>query len=349
MTPPLGDDCPVPISRYGDIVLGHGGGGRLTADLIARVFLPALGNPVLSALEDQATVTVGGARIAITTDAFVVKPLFFPGGDIGRLAVCGTVNDLAVGGARPLYLTAAFVIEEGLPIADLERIARSMRAACDEAGVQLVAGDTKVVDRGKGDGVFITTTGVGLVPDGVDLSIARARPGDRIIVSGTLGDHAVAILAARDPGLLETELQSDCAPVTALAQAVLAAAPATRCMRDPTRGGLASVLHEIAVASRTGIRVDESALPLRPEVRGACELLGFEPMYLACEGRLVAVVPPDQSDAALSALRAHPLGSDAVIVADVAAQPVPHVVARTVVGGERIVPLLAGEQLPRIC
>ena len=347
--PPLGDDCPVPISRYSEIVLGHGGGGRLTADLIARVFLPALGNPVLSALEDQATVAIGGARIALTTDAFVVKPLFFPGGDIGRLAVCGTVNDLAVGGARPLYLTAAFVIEEGLPIADLERIARSMRAACDEAGVTLVAGDTKVVDRGKGDGVFITTTGVGLVPDGVDLSVARARPGDRVIVSGTLGDHAVAILAARDPGLLETELRSDCAPITPLAELVLRAAPDTRVMRDPTRGGLASVLHEIAVASRTGIRVDEGALPLRPEVRGACELLGFEPMYLACEGRLVAVVPADQCDAALSALRAHPLGSDAAVVAEVAGQPVPPVVARTVVGGERIVPLLAGEQLPRIC
>ncbi|HEY8142386.1 MAG TPA: hydrogenase expression/formation protein HypE [Kofleriaceae bacterium] len=343
------NDCPLPASRYDHVAMGHGGGGRLTADLIARVFLRAYGNEVLSALEDQATVPAGGARIAITTDAFVVRPLFFPGGDIGRLAVCGTVNDLAVGGARPLYLTAAFVLEEGFPLADLERIALSVRDTCALAGVRLVAGDTKVVDRGKGDGVYITTTGVGAVPDGLHLSIAAARPGDRILVSGPVGDHGVAILALREGIELETELASDCAPVTELAQAVLAAAPATRCMRDPTRGGLATVLCELASASAVAVRLDERSVPVRDEVRGACELLGLDPLYVACEGRLVAVVPADQTDAALESLSALAPGAGARVIGEVAAAPAGQVIATTVAGGERLVPLLSGEQLPRIC
>ena len=341
------NDCPAPISRYTAVAMGHGGGGRLTAELIERVFLRAYGDQVPGALEDQAVLPASGERIAITTDAFVVRPLFFPGGDIGKLAVCGTVNDLAVGGARPLYLTAAFVLEEGFPIADLERIALSVRDTCALAGVRLVAGDTKVVERGKGDGVYLTTTGVGVVPAGVRLSIAAARPGDRVLVSGPVGDHGIAILALREGIDLETELASDCAPVIEPAQALLAAAPDLRCMRDPTRGGLATVLCELAAASAVGVHLDERAVPVRDEVRGACELLGLDPLYVACEGRVVAVVPPDQADAALAALRVHDPAAAAVgVVVDA---PTGQVTATTVAGGERVVPMLAGEQLPRIC
>ena len=343
------NDCPLPVSRYDHVAMGHGGGGRLTADLVARVFLRAYGNEVLAALEDQAIVPAGGERIAITTDAFVVRPLFFPGGDIGRLAVCGTVNDLAVGGARPLYLTAAFVLEEGFPLVDLERIAVSIRDTCALAGVRLVAGDTKVVDRGKGDGVYIATTGVGVVPDGVRLSIAAARPGDRLLVSGPVVDHGIAILARREGIELDTELESDCAPVTELAQAVLAAAPGARCMRDPTRGGLATVLCELAAASNVEVRLDERSVPVRDEVRGACELLGLDPLYVACEGRLVAVVPGDQADAALESIRALSSGAGARLIGEVTDGPAGQVVATTMAGGERLLPLLAGEQLPRIC
>jgi len=341
------NDCPVPLSRYDRVAMGHGGGGRLTAELIERLFLRAYGNEVVGALEDQAVVPAPGQRIAITTDAFVVRPLFFPGGDIGKLAVCGTVNDLAVGGARPLYLTAAFVLEEGFPLADLERIALSMRDACALAGVRLVAGDTKVVERGKGDGVYLTTTGVGVVPDDLRLSIAAARPGDRILVSGPVGDHGIAILALREGIDLETELASDCAPVIETAQSLLAAAPGLRCMRDPTRGGLATVLCELAVASSVGVHLDERAVPVRDEVRGACELLGLDPLYVACDGRLVAVIPPDQADSALAALRVR--DPAAALVGAVVDAPTGQVTATTVAGGERLVPMLAGEQLPRIC
>jgi hydrogenase expression/formation protein HypE len=340
--------CPAPIGEYEQVVLGHGSGGRLSADLVGRVFLPALGNPVLSALEDQATVALGGERLCMTTDAFVVKPLFFPGGDIGALAVNGTVNDLAVGGATPLYLSAAFVLEEGFPLADLARIAASMRRACDAAGVVLIAADTKVVDHGKGDGVFITTTGVGRAGPR-RLSIAHARPGDVVLVSGNLGDHGIAILAAREGIELDTELVSDCAPLHDLCQAVLAAAPDLRCMRDPTRGGLASALNELAAASAVGVRLDEAALPLDPAVRGACEVLGLDPLYVACEGKLCAVVPPDQAESALAAMRGHPLGARAAIVGQVVADHPGVVTATTSIGGERIVAMLAGEQLPRIC
>jgi hydrogenase expression/formation protein HypE len=343
--------CPVPIDRYERVVLGHGSGGRLTADLVARVFLSAFEDPTLAALEDQATVAVGsGGRLAITTDAFVVRPIFFPGGDIGRLAVCGTVNDLAVGGATPLYVTAAFVLEEGLPLADLRRVVASMRAACDEAGVRLVAGDTKVVERGKGDQVFITTTGVGTLDAGVPrLSVANARPGDRVLVSGTLGDHGVAILSVREGMELETALESDVAPVTRVARAVLDAAAGARCMRDPTRGGLASTLNEIATASRVGIVVDEPGVPVRSAVRAACELLGLDAMYVANEGKLVAVVPSAQAEGALAAMRATPGGRDAAVVGTVVDGRPGTVTVRSPIGGERLLPMLAGEQLPRIC
>jgi hydrogenase expression/formation protein HypE len=341
--------CPVPKSRYEHVLLGHGSGGRLTAELIQNVFLPAFGNDVLAALEDQATVTVGAPRIAVTTDSFVVRPLFFPGGDIGKLAVHGTVNDLAVGGAIPRYLAAAFILEEGLPLDDLKRIVASMRAACAEVRVQLVTGDTKVVDRGKGDGVFITTTGIGVVPDGRSLSIRSARPGDAVLVSGTLGDHGIAILSVREGLEFETVLESDTAPLHELTEAVLAACPRTRCMRDPTRGGLSSALNELAAASQVGVKLQEEAIPLRAEVRGACEMLGLDPLYVANEGKLIAVVPSEDAESALAAMRAHPLGRNAAVIGAIVSDHPGVVVLRSRVGGERVVSLLSGEQLPRIC
>ncbi len=283
-------NCPLPRSQYGQIVMGHGGGGRLTADLIERLFVPAFGGDVLARMEDQATLRLTGdnsvkaPRLAFTTDSFVVKPLFFPGGDIGRLAVYGTVNDLAVGGAEPLYLSAAFILEEGFALSELARIARSMGEACKEAGVTLVTGDTKVVDRGKGDQVFITTSGIGLVPEGRELSIRSARPGDCIVVSGTIGDHGVAIMSVREGIAFDTELKSDCAPLIGLTRAMLAACPTIRAMRDPTRGGVSSALNELASASGVGVRIDEASVPVRPEVRAACEMLGLDPLLVANEG-----------------------------------------------------------------
>ncbi len=347
--------CPLPKSRYDEILLGHGSGGLLTADLIQRVFVPGFANDVLSRLEDQATIELTCFRngrspsVAFTTDSFVVRPLFFPGGDIGRLAVHGTVNDLAVGGAEPLFLAAAFILEEGLPLADLQRIVASMRAACREAGVALVTGDTKVVDRGKGDGVFITTSGIGLVPEGRSLSIHAARPGDRILLSGTIGDHGVAIMSVREGIEFETVLESDTAPLAGLTMAMLEACPTIRCMRDPTRGGLSSALNELATASRVGVRINEAAIPVRHEVHAACEMLGLDPLYVANEGKLIAVVPADDAERLLAVTRRHPLGRDAAIIGEVVADHPGLVLLRSLVGGERVVTLLAGEQLPRIC
>lgn len=341
--------CPVPVSTYDRIVLGHGSGGRLAAELLRDVFLPAFDGPVLARLEDQATLASEGSRLAFTTDSFVVAPMFFPGGDIGTLAVHGTVNDLAVGGAIPRWLSAAFILEEGLAIADLRRIVGSMREACAAARVELVTGDTKVVEKGKGDQVFITTSGIGVVPAHRALSIANARPGDRVIVSGTLGDHGIAILAARSGLALETALASDTQPLADLCQAMLEVCPSIRCMRDPTRGGLSSALHELAAASNVGVRLVESAIPLRDEVRGACELLGLDPMYVACEGRVIAIVPAADADRLLATMRAHPRARDAAIVGEVVADHPRTVVLHTRIGGERTVTLLAGEQLPRIC
>jgi hydrogenase expression/formation protein HypE len=341
--------CPVPVGRYDRVVLGHGSGGRLTHELVSQVFLRAFANPVLDALEDQATVPVGGERIAFTTDSFVVRPLFFPGGDIGRLAVCGTVNDLAVGGAEPLYLAAAFILEEGLAMADLERVVASMRRACDEAGIAIVTGDTKVVDRGKADQVFIATTGVGRVPAGRDLSIANAREGDAVLVSGTIGDHGIAIMSVREGISFETELASDCAPLTGLVRAILDASPRVRCLRDPTRGGVASALNEIAEASRIGVEVHEARVPVRPEVRGACELLGLDPLYVANEGKLVLVCPPEDEERVLEAMRNHPLGRNSASIGRMTGAHPGVVTVRSVVSGERVLGLLTGEQLPRIC
>jgi hydrogenase expression/formation protein HypE len=349
--------CPLPKYEYDRILLGHGSGGGLTADLIQRLFLPGFSNATLNALEDQATLTLdpdGDAtatspRIAFTTDSFVVRPLFFPGGDIGKLAVHGTVNDLAVGGAKPLFLSAAFILEEGLPLTDLQRIVASMRQACDEAGVALVTGDTKVVDRGKGDQIFITTSGIGIVPQGRSLSIRSARPGDCIIVSGTLGDHGIAIMSLREGIEFETVLESDTAPLTDLVRVMLEACPTIRCMRDPTRGGLSSALNELAVASNVGVELDESTIPLKAEVRGACEMLGLDPLYVANEGKLIAAVAPEDAQRVLEAMRAHPLGRNAAIVGRVVEEHRGMVILKSLVGGARVVTMLAGEQLPRIC
>ena len=342
--------CPIPSSSTDTIVMAHGGGGRMTADLLSTVFLPAFANEVLLAMEDQATVDVEGGRVAITTDAFVVRPIFFPGGDIGKLAVAGTINDLVAGGARPLFLTAAFVLEEGLAIEKLRRVVTSMQRTCDEAGVMLVAGDTKVVDRGKGDEIYVTTTGVGVVPPSrAGLSCGAARAGDVVLVSGMLGDHGIAVLSTREGLEVDTALESDCAPLGGLVEALLGANLAVRCMRDPTRGGLASALHEIAGRSGVGVVLDEEAIPVRPAVRAVCEVLGLDPLYVANEGKLAVIVAAEDAPAALEALRSHPLGRDAAIVGRITEEHARVVRLRTRVGGERVVPLLAGEQLPRIC
>ena len=343
--------CPAPFTGYDRVLLGHGSGGRLSHDLITRLFLPALGNDVLNRLEDQATCDLPGlnnARLAMTTDSFVVRPIFFPGGDIGRLAVHGTINDLAVGGARPLFLTAAFILEEGLALEDLRRIVVSIKTAADEAGVMVVAGDTKVVDRGKGDQIFITTPGVGLVPTGRHLSVSSARPGDAILVSGTIGDHGMAIMSVREGLEFETALESDTAALNGLVEAMLTV-DGIRAMRDPTRGGVSSALNEIAAASAVGIELVELAIPLRDSVRGACEILGLDPLYVANEGKLLAIVAPEHGEELLAAMREHPLGKDAAIVGRVTTGHPRTLVMRSIAGGNRVVPVLAGEQLPRIC
>jgi hydrogenase expression/formation protein HypE len=341
--------CPMPSTDTERVLLGHGSGGRLSAELLKTIFLPAFGNDVLNALEDQAVLRVEGTRLAFTTDSYVVRPLFFPGGDIGKLAVNGTINDLAVGGARPLFLSAAFILEEGLPLADLRRVVESMRVACNEASVAIVAGDTKVVDRGKCDEMFIATAGIGVVDNAVSLSIRNAKPGDRILVSGSIGDHGIAVMSVREGLDFETILESDCAPLHDLTRTMLAACSSIRCMRDPTRGGLASALNELAAASKVGVKLTETAIPLRREVRAACEMLGLDPLYAACEGRLMAVAPPNDAEHLLAAMRSHPLGCDAAIIGEVVGEHPGMLTLRTPLGGERVVPLLAGDQLPRIC
>jgi hydrogenase expression/formation protein HypE len=350
--------CPLPKTNYQQVLLGHGSGGKLSAELVEQVFLPGLGNDVLNSLEDQAVLDLHGAhqqngtagsRLAFTTDSFVVRPIFFPGGDIGRLAVHGTVNDLAVGGAIPKFLSSAFILEEGLTIADLKRIVASMRAACAEAGVTIVTGDTKVVDRGKVDRIFIATSGVGLVPAGCNLSVRNARPGDRVIVSGTIGDHGIAIMSVREGIEFETVLESDTASLADLTQRMLEVCPTIRWMRDPTRGGVSSALNEMARASNVGVKLTESALPVRREVRAACEMLGLDPLYVANEGKLVAVAPADEAERLLAEMREHPLGCDAAMIGEVVADHPRMVVLKSRIGGERVVTMLSGDQLPRIC
>jgi hydrogenase expression/formation protein HypE len=341
--------CPAPLPVKDTILLGHGSGGKLSAELIRAVFLPAFQSAALAKLDDQAVVSVNGTRLAITTDSFVVKPLFFPGGDIGSLAVHGTVNDLAMGGARPLFLSAAFIIEEGLSIDVLRRVVGSLRDAAREAGVEVVTGDTKVVEKGSGDQLFINTTGIGLVRAGVELSSDRARPGDKVLLSGFLGDHGIAILAQRQGLEFECPIESDSAALHTLVGAMLEAGGTIRCMRDPTRGGLSSALNEIAEQSRVSIQLDEETIPVREEVRGACEMLGLDPLYVANEGKLIAIVEPAAAEGILEAMRHHPLGGAARIIGTVTERQSVPVTMRTTFGTSRIVDMLAGDQLPRIC
>lgn len=346
--------CPLPIFEHKQIVLGHGSGGKLTAELIEKVFLPAFSNPVLNKLDDQAVFSVNGTRLAFTTDSFVVTPIFFPGGDIGRLAINGTVNDLAMSGARPLYLSAAFILEEGLLAEELQRVVESMRDAALEAGVQLVTGDTKVVNRGKGDKVFITTTGVGIIEGPVEISASRARAGDTIIVSGYVGDHGMAIMSQRENLEFEGAIESDCAALNSLVSTMLNVSdPNDKCpihvMRDPTRGGVATTLNEIAARSNVGMMLEETAIPIRETVQGACELLGLDPLYVANEGKLIAVVAPTAADSVLQRMRQHPLGKDASIIGEVVPEHAGMVRMKTSVGGTRVLDLMFGEQLPRIC
>ncbi len=343
-----------PSDSLATITLAHGGGGRAMRALIEKIILPAFHNPLLATLEDQARLSMAdlavlGDRLAFTTDTYVVTPIEFPGGDIGKLAVCGTVNDLAVCGARPLFLSCGLVLEEGLSKESLTQIANSMGRAAREAGVVIVTGDTKVVERGAADRIFINTAGIGVLPPGVNISATRAEPGDAVIVNGHLGDHGIAILLARNELALAGEVFSDCQPLYGLITAMRGACPDIHCLRDATRGGIATVLNEFAASSGVGIRVREASLPVNDTVRGACELLGLDPLYLANEGKLVAIVPAARADAVIAAMRADPAGRDAAIVGEVCAAPAGHVILCTKFGGERVVDMLVGEQLPRIC
>ncbi len=338
-----------PKVREERITMSHGAGGKATRTLVEAVFLDAFSNPLLEPLEDSAQLHVNGGRVALTTDSYVVSPLFFPGGDIGDLAVNGTVNDLAVSGATPLYLSAGFILEEGFPVAKLLQIVASMQAAAQVAGVQVVTGDTKVVQRGKADGCYINTAGVGVIEHDLSLGVVNAQPGDVVMVSGPIGDHGVTIMLARGELDIEADIISDTAPLNGLIADLLAATPGVRALRDATRGGVATILNEVATAAGVGVLVNEDAIPVRTAVRGASELLGIDPMYVACEGRLVAVVDGSQADKALAALRSHPLGADAAIIGSITADPPGLVLLNTAFGGTRIVDLLVGDPLPRIC
>jgi hydrogenase expression/formation protein HypE len=341
--------CPIPISDYPRVLLAHGGGGKLMHQLIERMFVPTFRNPLLDVRHDGAVVTLNGTKLAFTTDSYVVHPLCFPGGDIGTLAVNGTVNDLAMCGARPLYLSAGFILEEGLPMETLWQIVRSMRQAADTAGVQLVTGDTKVVDRGKGDGIFITTAGVGAITHDLTIAPTSVRPGDTILLSGDVGRHGIAIMAVREGLAFETTIESDCAPLADLVGSLLEARIGIHCMRDLTRGGLASALIEIAEAARVQIAIDESSVPVREDVQGACEILGFDPLYVANEGRFICILPGPEAERALQIMRTHPLGTEACLIGRVTDDVSGLVTMRSRIGATRIVDMLSGEQLPRIC
>lgn len=355
---PLFGTCPLPIFEHKNIVLGHGSGGKLTADLIDKIFRRVFANPILDRLDDQAVLQINGTRLAFTTDSFVVTPIFFPGGDIGTLAVNGTVNDLAMSGARPLYLAAAFILEEGLAADDLRRVVDSMGAAAREAGVQLVTGDTKVVNRGKGDQIFITTTGIGAIERPVHISANNARPGDKILLSGSIGDHGMAIMSRRENLEFEGVIESDCAALHGLVDAMLDACDTVtkssaehpiHCMRDPTRGGVATTLNEIALQSHMGMLLHEDRIPVRESIQGACEILGLDPLYVANEGKLVAIVAADAAETILQHMHGHPLGRDAKIIGEVVSEHPGMVRMETRVGGTRILDVMFGEQLPRIC
>ncbi len=342
--------CPLPLRHYDRIVMGHGSGGGMTQDLIRQCFMPYFANPALNAGNDFANLILpAGKRIAVSTDAHIVSPVTFPGGDIGRLAVCGTVNDVAVSGARPIALTAGFILEEGLSTKLLEQVVRSMAEAAAEAGVSIVAGDTKVVERGKADGIFITTSGFGYYEKEYTIGGAEAKAGDVVLISGTLGDHGIAVLAARGELAFEMKIESDVAPLNSLIQDVLKAAPHVHVLRDPTRGGLATTLNEIAQQSGVNITIDEDTIPCKPEVQAACEMLGFDPLYVANEGKLIVIVPENEAQAALDAMLHHPYGKDARVIGRVQTSPAARVLMRTRIGASRVLDVMAGEMLPRIC
>jgi hydrogenase expression/formation protein HypE len=342
--------CPVPLQHTQKIVMGHGSGGKMMHDLIKNTFLPPLDNPTLRAGNDAGVVDLGiGGKLAVSTDSHVVYPLFFPGGDIGKLAVCGTVNDVAVMGANPLYLTAGFILEEGLEVGVLQRVISSMRAAAEEAGVQVVAGDTKVVQKGKADGLYITTTGVGVVPSGRKIDGAQAQPGDVVIVSGTLGDHGIAVLSARGELGFKADVCSDIAPLNGIISDILAASENVHVLRDPTRGGVATTLNEIAKQSGVAIVLEEEKIPVKTAVRSACEMLGFDPLYVANEGKVIVLVAQEDVGRVLEAIRANSYGKDAAVIGRVQEKPQERVLMKTLIGSHRIVDVLMGEMLPRIC
>ncbi len=335
--------------KYDKVLLAHGSGGKLSHDLVKELFLPVFDNPALNQLDDRAEITVPGNRLAFSTDSFVVNPVFFNGGDIGKLAVCGTVNDLAMGGAKPLYLSAGFIIEEGFDTEKLKKIVSSMHAAAREAGIDIVTGDTKVVEKGSADQIFINTAGIGVVEEGVHISGQNAMVGDKVIINGFIGDHGMAVMAERQGLSFSSNIASDCAPLNGLVAAMLEVSKDIRVLRDPTRGGVATTLNEIAEQSQKGIMLYESALPVRDEVFAACEFLGFDPLYVANEGKLLAIVPADKADAVLAAMKNTKYGQDAAIIGEVVSDHPGKVVLKTAVGGNRIVDMLVGEQLPRIC
>ena len=345
-----GPVCPTPVQQRDRIVLGHGSGGKLMHDLIAKMFLPVFDNPLLRAGDDAAVFRLSAcSRLALSTDSHVVYPLFFPGGDIGRLAVCGTVNDVAVLGAQPLYLTAGFILEEGLELQVLQRVLTSMREAAEEAGVQIVTGDTKVVQKGKADGLYINTAGLGTVLAGVEIGGAQAKPGDVVILSGPIGDHGIAVLGARGELGFDADVQSDVAPLNHLIMALLDASEQVHVLRDPTRGGVATTLNEIAKQSGVGITLFEKAIPVRPAVRAACEMLGFDPLYVANEGRVIVIIAREDADRALEVMRQNRYGAESVIVGEVQAESPGRVLLKTAIGSHRLVDVLLGEMLPRIC
>ncbi len=331
------------------ILLDHGSGGRASHELIERFFVPRFQNPFLNEMNDSAVFDLKGGKLAFTTDSYVVDPIFFPGGDIGSLAVCGTVNDLAMRGARPCYLSVGFIIEEGFPLSDLEQILISMERAAKEAGVQIVTGDTKVVPKGAADKIFINTSGIGLIPEGLDIAGQNARPGDALLLSGTLGDHGLTILSKREGLAFESSLKSDAAPLNHLVREMLQAGPDIHVLRDPTRGGLATTLNEIAGQSQVGLEIWEEAIPIRDSVSAASEILGLDPLYVANEGKLIAILPQSQAEAVLAVMKKNPYGQDAALIGEVKAENPGKVVMKTIIGGKRLVDMLTGEQLPRIC
>lgn len=346
--------CPPPLKNYPTVVMGHGSGGKMMADLIAHLFAPEFDNELLAQMSDSTVINLAGlkdfaGRIAFSTDSYVVNPLVFPGGSIGDLAVHGTVNDIAMSGAKPLFLSAGFIMEEGLPMGLLGQIVEMMAEAAERAGVQIVTGDTKVVNKGHGDGIYINTAGIGIIPAGVQIAPERAAPGDAVIVSGTMGDHGIAIMSVRNDLAFETAIVSDSAPLNGLVDAMLAVTKDIHTLRDATRGGLSAALNEIAVSAQVGIAIEEAKVPVRPAVSAACEMLGFDPLTVANEGKLVAFVPPDQAEAVLTAMRRHPFGTEAAIIGHVTAEHPGRVIARTSIGGSRIIDLPTGELLPRIC